>query len=163
MIVNDLDEIRRELTESPLGGLFELWHSRSAKGLPAWRDFDVLEMRPWLGRLTLVEMMEDGHDILWRVFGTKVAEMLQRDMTGVRYSERPEVVPANVHKTYWQVAASGKPLLHMVTQREVDDPLVGMVRLLLPLSDGGKRVDMVMTGYDESGSADPDAAPKGLG
>ena len=163
MLVEDVDEIGSHLAQSRLSGLFTLWQARAADGLPAWRDFDILEMRPWLGRLTLVELFADDKDILWRVFGTKVSEMLQRDMTGIRYSERSDIVPANVYKTYWQVAGTGKPLLHVVTQREVDDPLVGMVRLMLPLSDGGDGVDMVMTGYDESGSVDPGAAPQGLG
>ena len=163
MIVDDLDAIAGHLAETPLAGLLALWRQRAADKLPAWRDFDVLEMRPWLGRLSLVELFHAEKDILWRVFGTKVAEMLQRDMTGVRFSERPDLVPANVHQTYWRVADDGKPLLHMVTRREVDEPLVGMVRLLLPLSEHGRQVDMVMTGYDESSSVDPGAAPQGLG
>ena len=148
-MITDPDEIDRALVETTLEPLLKKWRDRAVNGLPAWQDFDVLELRPWIGRISLVEMLHESQDIYWRVFGTTIAERLQRDLTGHKYSERREWVADTVFESYWKVVRLGMPMLHTVDDTDMEGRFAGLVRLMLPLAGNGTRVDYVITAYED--------------
>lgn len=96
-------------------------------GLPVFQGIDVPSMRPVLGYLTLLDLVDGGRDFRYRVFGTRLADRLPFDLTGKCVSENPDptmaryfvalnqatvarrapvfalhVPPANVEVEYWQ-------------------------------------------------------------
>jgi hypothetical protein len=109
---------------------FLLRHCRElpqAHGLPLYQGVDVATMRPALGYLTLLDLVDGGRDFRYRVFGTRLSERLPFDLTGKCVSENPDptmaryfvalnqatvarrvpafaqhVPPANVEVEYWQ-------------------------------------------------------------
>lgn len=152
-MITDPDEIDRLLVGTTLAPLLSKWRERAANGLPAWRDFDILELRPWLGRVSLVEMLHGSQDIHWRVFGTTISERLGRDLTGCKYSERPDWVAETVFEAYWDVVRLAVPILHEIDDWDMEGRFAGLVRLMLPLTGSGTSVDFIMTAYEDAEDA----------
>lgn len=72
----------------PLAALIEYWTAlRENGGLPLAERIDPLEMRRALGYVMLVDVIENGEDFRYRLFGSAVASVSGFDMTGRRLSE----------------------------------------------------------------------------
>ena len=58
-----------------LAALARLW-SRKANGadLHGRVDFDPVELRPWLGRIILLDVVDGGRDFHYRLFGAELVE-----------------------------------------------------------------------------------------
>jgi hypothetical protein len=54
---------------------------------PHLKLIDPLEMRDALGFVTLIDILDEGTDFLYRVYGTRIAERYGADLTGRRTSE----------------------------------------------------------------------------
>ena len=68
--------------------LIAYWHQlRGDAELPQACDVSPFELKPALGHIVLIDVLEDGWDGRFRVYGTKVAETYGRDMTGRLVSE----------------------------------------------------------------------------
>lgn len=68
--------------------LLAMWRERCTPGkLPARSDFDVLDMRNFMGWLCIAEVTPDREDLVYRLIGTRVVENVGRDMTGAVVSE----------------------------------------------------------------------------
>jgi len=66
----------------------ELWHSKCGDdSLPARSDFPAEELRPWMGNLILMDVVDDGRDFRYRLVGTDIVRIVGRDLTGRRVSE----------------------------------------------------------------------------
>jgi len=53
-----------------------------ARRMPGVREIDALEMRPALGYINLLDVIEGGEDFRYRVFGSVIAAVAGYDMTG---------------------------------------------------------------------------------
>lgn len=64
--------------------LVELWHGkRVGEALPARSDFDFEDFRGWWGWVTIGELLDpEGGVMRFRLWGSKVAELTQLEMTG---------------------------------------------------------------------------------
>jgi len=72
----------------PLAALVEYWTALRVNGaLPLADRIDPLEMRRALGYVMLVDVIENGEDFRYRLFGSAVAAVSGFDMTGRRLSE----------------------------------------------------------------------------
>jgi hypothetical protein len=68
--------------------LIDYWQSlRAGADLPAADSISPFGMKPALGHIVLIDMVDDGWDGVFRLYGTKVAETYGSDMTGRRISE----------------------------------------------------------------------------
>ncbi|MFN4309660.1 MAG: PAS domain-containing protein [Ferrovibrio sp.] len=68
--------------------LINYWQSlRNGAALPAADSISPFGMKPALGHIVLIDMIDDGWDGVFRLYGTKVAETYGADMTGRRISE----------------------------------------------------------------------------
>lgn len=129
-----------------LGALLDLWNrKRAGRRMPARDDFDVFELREWLGSLHLVEVIEGGRDFLHRIYGTDLAVTFDIELTGKGMDAIPPEARQRVRRAYEAVYASGEPLLLP------DDPILrsSMERvedIILPLSSGGTVVDRLLIG-----------------
>lgn len=72
----------------PLRFTLDLWHRAARGGLPTTRLVDPIKLAPALGYLLLVDVVEDGHDFVYRLCGTHVSAVSGLDMTGKKLSER---------------------------------------------------------------------------
>lgn len=128
-----------------LGRLHALWDSkRQGRRMPARADFDLLELRPWMGRLHLVTI--EGNDGRYAVFATASAERLGREMTGKLLSEyQPAQMAEQALAEHQGVLQHRRPSYREWNEVYGDKPLHWW-RLALPLADDGETIDRYFVG-----------------
>ena len=126
--------------------LLALWRTRaSGRCFPPPEDLDGDTLRPWLDRLHLVELLEDG-DLLFRLFAGKSREYLGYDMTGRRLSE----LGANDHAmattpAYRRCLTLGRPLFDCMPACTIAGrSYPAYARLLLPLGNGERASTLIV-------------------
>jgi hypothetical protein len=113
--------------------------------MPLRRDLDVLELRPWLGNLMLIDVLEDGRDFRYRLYGSILAQYYGRDLTGKTTEHvRPEARDL-VRQEYRTVLASREPAV-VLRDRQVNLRTMRVAKLVLPLSTDGAALDMLLVG-----------------
>ncbi len=129
----------------PLHSLLALWESRRAgRDVPSRQDIDVLELRPWLGWLTVMDMVDDGADFVYRVFGTSQAAQIGMDLTGRRASTCPAVTPSFL-RNLREAAATARPIFGTrVVEISARGYAYRWQRLILPLTRQTEAIDTFM-------------------
>jgi hypothetical protein len=70
------------LPHEPMRFLLEHWHRlRGARTIPLARDIDALSLRPALGFVSLLDVVDGGTDFRYRLFGTIPSAVSGFDMT----------------------------------------------------------------------------------
>jgi hypothetical protein len=79
-----------EMAAEPLQVLLEYWSTvRSRGALPLADTVDPLAMRRALGHVMLIDVVENGQDFRYRLFGSAIAAVSGFDMTGRLLSGHP--------------------------------------------------------------------------
>ncbi|MDF1793122.1 MAG: PAS domain-containing protein [Thalassobaculaceae bacterium] len=129
--------------------LLAYWESRRGnRAMPARRDLDPLDIPGLLRHLILLDVTHDPLRFRVRLYGTEVVDLRGRDLTG-RYLYEGEMTAIGEQTRPWNVAVVESRRPHHVTgpYTDISDGRIGTFhRLGLPLSEDGKRVDMLMTG-----------------
>lgn len=138
-----------------LAGLYDLWAARrDGRRMPARGDFDTVEFRPWMGHLMLIEVDRDG--FRYRVYGSALAEVFGRDLTGKTTAAlRPEA-RRTVEREYAAVCEQRRPLLLSHWRTGVREH-ARFSKLVLPFGDDGETVDRLLVGVYRVGRT-PDGA-----
>ena len=124
--------------------LVQLWDvRRGSRAMPARRDFPVEDLRPWLGRLALIDVVDDGTDFFYRLYGSGLAERYGMDLTGKRLSEISPGIQLEVSSGYYQCFSEARPVFSNLRYAD-RDVFWEWQRLLLPLSADGTSVTMIM-------------------
>lgn len=72
-----------ETMAEPIRFLVEYWnHLRGKDPMPAASAVSPFDLKPALGHLVLIDVLDEGWDGRFRLYGTKVAETYGQDMTG---------------------------------------------------------------------------------
>ncbi|MHA1536511.1 MAG: PAS domain-containing protein [Alphaproteobacteria bacterium] len=133
---------------SELAGLHAYWdRQRAGRAMPPWHKFDAVEMAPWLGRLNVVDVERRGctDAYRYRIFGTEIAAILEREMTGRYVGDGDAAAGALMIETYREIVAGKAPLLYR--QNPVEGTrMLPHVRLMLPISEDGSQVSKVLVG-----------------
>ena len=76
------------LSNDTMRFLIEYWHRlRGDAPMPLADAVSPFDLRPALGHIVLIDVLDDGWDGRFRLYGTRVAETYGRDMTGRRVSD----------------------------------------------------------------------------
>ncbi|MBI3506369.1 MAG: PAS domain-containing protein [Proteobacteria bacterium] len=115
---------------------------------------DPADLRPALGYVNVVEPIDDGRDFRYRIFGTFIAAVTERDMTGGLLSELPasECVIDHAIASYRAVHARRLPLLSQripIGAKETSR----WERLVLPFIGAGAEVTRLLIGIVPIGLA----------
>jgi hypothetical protein len=136
------------ICDSRLLGLFHYWHGKcQGRAMPARRDIDPIEMKPWLGNLLLVEFPPDPMQYRIRLDGVNLVEFYSssREGKGVEAmtseEERRIVLPQ-----YMTVLEEKQPAYYEAEFVTSEGIVTAQRKLLLPLSEDGTRVNMVLGG-----------------
>jgi hypothetical protein len=155
----NIPPVRPDLKDSRLAALYDYWdRKRVGRVMPARSDIDPLEMRSWLGNLVLIDVAAGR--FTYRLYGTKFVESFGVDMTGQGVDDLPIDQRERVRADYETVRTSCHPRARLYTSVfEVPHPgrpassagpreqqVVTWERLVLPLSDGGETVMMLLVG-----------------
>lgn len=129
-----------------LGGFARYWEARRrGRDIPDRADLDVLDLKPWLGWINVLDVIDQGEDFRYRVFGTRHVARLGADLTGKRASETKLAVRANFTRFLGRIIAARRPVLTVVNQKNLDsDHVYEWRRLGVPLTRGGTAVDTIM-------------------
>ena len=133
------------------------WRSLApADILPAYRDFDVVQVpRALLPHLILLDVLDDGRDVRYRVVGTAVVEAIGRDFTGETGSEyRHRHEPPTVAEGYRRVRDTGAPDLYRGTLESVGKEFIAYERLALPLARDDRQVGFILACFEFASALD---------
>lgn len=132
-----LERVERESTPQK-GRLMRYWLSLRDGGYPDYRRFDPLDIPDLLGDLAVVEVERPGPRFRFRLYGTRVAEIRGRDLTGL-YIGEPGVFPPDLNRLYRQsyveVLEGGRPVFSVVPYEPHRRVVGNYHRLLLPFTD----------------------------
>lgn len=130
-----------------LKNLYEFWSGkRAGRRMPSRTDFDTVEFAPWMGNLSLIDVVDGGRDFYYRVHGTLLVNYLGRDLTGGQVTDlAPDQIDL-VMAEYRNVLATSSPQFvsrpHINGNRE----FLRTDKLMLPLAHDGLTVTMIMVG-----------------
>ena len=136
------------LREVPLKALLAWWQSlRPAHGLPSAEAVDPIALKDALGYLMILDVLEEGWDYRYRLYGTAIAQHAKQDYTGRRTSELKvaSLIPTFYIACYRAVLLRPEPLM---TRNEppIDVATTAWTRLVLPLSGPGGKVTRFIVG-----------------
>lgn len=127
-----------------LAGFLALWRAKSnGSSLPARAAFSMEDLRPYMGRIGILDVLEGGADFRFRVYGSNIAAAYRGEMTGksvrdYRPNFRDAIVPG-----YRRCFETREPQYDVL---EIDDELMlyRWERVVVPLSADGHAVNMLM-------------------
>lgn len=119
-----------------------------ARAMPGAKEIDALEMRPALGYINLLDVVEGGEDFRYRVFGSVIAAVAGYDMTG-RLVSALKTAPYMAEfalANYRAVVQRGEPLLTEHRPPPSTMPTVTWHGLVLPLAGQDGAVARLLIG-----------------
>lgn len=147
------DPRARPLIESPrLRELHAYWDDRRAgKPMPSRADIDPLDIPRLLPHLILVDVAPGTKRLRARLVGTKVVEMYGRDYTGEYFDEIDfGHRRAAIEHDYVTCLETRQPYVSEHSFWTTGGALFRSERLILPLSDDGTAVSMLLSALDFS-------------
>lgn len=140
------------------GELFDLWRGHAGEARPPRRrDIDVADLRPWLGRLMMVDVLPGGRDFRFALVGTMVVEMLQADMTGELLSKTSALGDhAGELGAVWRKLVDGPATAISIGTLDWQDRRhVSFFSLFLPLANDDGEVTKILafTNFDTASEA----------
>lgn len=140
----------RPLVHSPL--LLRLhadWQRwRAGRELPARRDFEPWDIAYVLGCINLVEASYEPLRFRYRVYSTELAWRLGRDLNGRYVDEHADPqIRAHVQSRYALAVETRGPAAEFHERTGPGARLHHYEALVLPLSNDGSRIDMLLAGF----------------
>jgi hypothetical protein len=125
--------------------LYELWNrKRGPRRMPARGDFSTDDLRPWLGQMHLLEVIDQGRDFRYAIYGTEIGRHHGFEMNRKLVSDWPEGMRQRAMRTYTRVTQDACP--YLVRQNEyAQERLRSNHRLVLPLAGDGTAVSHILT------------------
>ena len=109
---------------------------------PSRARLDAFTLRPWLGHISIYEMIDGGRDFRIRLEGTSIVAITGEDWTGKRASEVDAKYGCHIAEFMQEVVRTRQPMVH--TMRVFQNEVEYITRLLLPVrSRPGGPVDQV--------------------
>lgn len=136
------------LGEAPLEVLLKWWLSKRSTGsLPSIDVVDPIELKGALGYLMILDVLEEGWDYRYRLYGTEIARHAKRDYTGQKTSDLKvfSTIPTFYIACYRAVLARPEPLTTH-NQPPIDVATSSWTRLVLPLAGPDGRVARFLVG-----------------
>jgi hypothetical protein len=125
--------------------VYEFWlANKKAKELPLSTAIDPRAFWPAVGFIHLIEPNEDNTDFKYRLFGSRVSEVLGLDMTGKWFSESPVSSWTFYRRQLAATVALRTPLYSENNAAVEISTVIRWCRLLLPMVDDQGRVDRVL-------------------
>jgi len=124
--------------------LLDLWNTKcDGRLMPARLDFDVFELRDWLGNLMLIDVLDDASEFRYRLYGSVLAAYYNRDLTGKLTATLPPETRDIVRREYAEACLTRRPMM-IERRRSVKQSTRMVAKLILPLASDGLAVDMIL-------------------
>lgn len=138
--------------------LYAYWADKRGDRLfPARRDIDPSEIKSLLPYVMLVDVLREPLDFRIRLAGTEIVSRFGEELTGRLLAQIDlDGEAVSIFDCYASVVDSGEPRLDEEEFVRNDGRYMHYARLLLPLSNDQKGVDILLVGHKAIG---PDGRP----
>ena len=127
--------------------LAALWHGkRRGRFMPARSDLDPIELKPWLGWMSLLRVVDGGADFVFTIHGTNEAWISGLELQGKTTEALPPALRLPVVESYRLACHLRRPLFSAMILRDQQRQRRVMERVILPLSCDGSEVDRLLVG-----------------
>ena len=135
-----------EFESRQLRDMLELWRSKcTGDRLPSRTDFDLCELKSHVGWLVLVDVERDPQRFLYRLIGSNITGLADRDVTGKYFDELYDAETASAAtSSYRRVVGSRRPTRVNASLHHASKGHLTFEAIDLPLSNDGTRVDMIL-------------------
>lgn len=126
-----------EMQDPALWELYQHWNSLRRDGiLPNRNDIDPLHLKPYLGRLHMVDTSSESPENYWfRLYGSRIILDGGRDYSKLHLKDYPhEAFRRAVTQDYWDAVSSGVASYHRVAAYQ-NYLTYTYSRLILPLTN----------------------------
>ena len=124
--------------------LHEHWQAKLRVGeFPHRSDFDPFDLKPFLGHILILELAEELDESHYRLFGSKLSEYFDADLTGMRLKDIPADRPDMILLEYQNMLLAKAPLV-ACNQALVGSSVAYYEKLMLPLASGERPIAMVL-------------------
>ncbi len=137
---------------SDLRRLLAYWQERSGqREFPRRADIDPIDLRFMLERIALTEVHEDpanpgARRYRLRLVGSFWYRLIGYELTGTWTHDFQHVNQRKLTEDFYAVLIEGRQPRFAERDMIVDDQLLRYEIMLLPLSEDGSRISMIMTG-----------------
>jgi hypothetical protein len=142
---------QQELPRSAdLRRLLDYWHQRSGqREFPRRADVDPIDLRFMLDRIALTEVHDGDHEprrYRLRLVGSYWYRLLGFETTGMWMHDFPRANQRRLTEDFYAALIDGRQPRFAERDVIVDDQLLHYEIMLLPFSEDGSRISMIMTG-----------------
>ncbi len=130
--------------------VYEYWQAkRGDRPMPARADLDPIDIPAALPNLILIDVLPPSGRLRVRLAGTWIVKQFDRDYTG-RYLDEIDFGEAQdeIVREYSAAAAGARPVCSDHWHRNLGGEIFDLERLILPLSEDGERVTMLLIVLD---------------
>lgn len=133
-----------------IASFYRFWESKlNGRRMPARGDFDPVEMKEWLPGIVLVDVEHNPRRLVYRLVGTRSVSLKQRDVTGQTVEDGYHGSSLDeILENYRQVIEGRCAVYDWEVQVSQNRHLEDSETLLLPLSNDGETVNMVMIYFE---------------
>lgn len=128
--------------------VLDYWEQkRGTRAMPARRDIEPSELKPYLPHLCLIKSLP-GDEFRYRLVGTEITDRYGRNSTGKTIREIAASRPATLDvlkRMLLAVTTHRRPVLASATLKLIGKEHVLSEALLMPLSDDGSTVTMILS------------------
>jgi hypothetical protein len=135
-----------DIEDPSLSRLVQYWEAkRGGRVMPSRADLDPVELKEHLANLCLIDVEHDPLRMRYRLVGTAITRVMNRDATGFYYHDLypPKVVAASTRCFAW-ICEHRAPLRIAGRVTYPDANFYRYEVVELPLSKDGETVDMVL-------------------
>lgn len=136
-----------------LQDLLAIWQTaRQGRSMPSRQDLTPQLLRQHLGWLHMLDVIDEPLNFRFRLYGSRIADVLGHDATGKLLSEAfhgdffDAVLPA-----FQDLVHDKRPLMLKSTGGGANKEFLPVTSLMLPLSDDDDRVDVVLVRHQIAG------------
>lgn len=129
-----------------LQSALKLWRGKcGGNGLPSRQDFSVDDLAPYLGSIALIDVEHAPLRYRYRLIGTNITSMVQRDMSGIYLDEiYPPDAYENVTRSFAYILENREPVRGFGSVAHALKGHVNVEVLDAPLSSDGQTINMIM-------------------
>lgn len=130
-----------------LSELLQHWKTLCGdRAMPRRSDFDPINVPGLLSGICLVEVINGGEDYFYRVAGTGLEEMSGQALQNKRFSELEHAEACEAMRaTCAACVQSARPVVITNMLQEPGRDHTAITAIILPLSDDGETVNMILT------------------
>jgi hypothetical protein len=142
-------EARIAASHPDIRAMVEYWRMKAgARRMPRRTDIDPVDIKAFLPRITLVDVVPDARRFVYRLVGTEEVASRGTDPTGRSVLEAYFAASAEESLGYYEhVAQTGAPCCFRGDYRAPDGALEKQDVIFLPLSENGETVSIILVFY----------------